>query len=71
MSGEDNLSTLLRTLRPVVAADTFVYCTAAAADAASLPDLDPLVTVKEDEGLTMVLREPEARRAGKSDLSGC
>ena len=66
MSGEDNLNTLLQTLRPVMADDTFVYCTApAAADAASLRELDPLVTVKEDEGLTLVLREAEARRAGK------
>ena len=78
-NGENDLDKLLRTLRPVLAEDKYVYCHEASSQdevhedeaewhalrAAELKELDPFVSVKEAEGLTMVLREEEARRAGR------
>jgi hypothetical protein len=53
---------LLRTLQPRRRPGVYVYALAPAGlDAATL---DPIATVREDEGLTLVLEESRARDAG-------
>jgi hypothetical protein len=60
MSGETDLATLLRSMRPVLDPGRFVY-----ASVSSMPDgVAPVVTVREEEGTTLVLERDEADRAG-------
>jgi hypothetical protein len=54
-----DLNQLLRTLDPVL--HEGVYAFAVLPDRADLPGLDPLATFREEEGLTVVLREETAR----------
>ena len=60
MSGERDLGRLLATMRPELHAGEFVFTTAA-----RVPEgVEPVVTVREPEGLTLVLARGEADRAG-------
>jgi hypothetical protein len=60
MSGETDLATLLRTMRPVLDPGRFVF-----ASVDSVPDgVTPVVTVQEEEGLTVVLERDDADRVG-------
>jgi hypothetical protein len=60
MSGETDLATLLRSMRPVLDAGRYVY-----ASVPTMPeDVSPVVTVREEEGLTLVLERDDADRAG-------
>ena len=64
-NGESDLDKLLQSLRPSLGEEKYVYCSSDDdPSTSSLRELDPLVTVREAEGLTLVLREEEARRAG-------
>ena len=64
-NGESDVDKLLRSLRPSLGEEKYVYCSSDDdPSTSSLRELDPLVTVREAEGLTLVLREEEARRAG-------
>ncbi|MFC9941504.1 ACT domain-containing protein [Streptomyces pratensis] len=62
MTGERDLRTLLRGMRPELRSGRYVYVT--------LPDGDvpagvtPVITVSEREGLTLVVPEPEAVATG-------
>jgi hypothetical protein len=60
VTGERDLTTLLRTLRPERQPGTFVFTTTAS----SPPGASPIATVREDEGLTLVLERREAERLG-------
>jgi len=65
MSGERNLTTLLRTMRPELQSGVFVFCSVAPdADLAFTPP--PLLVFREREGITLVVRRDEAERAGLS-----
>ena len=57
MTGETNLHSLLRTMSPVLHAETYVFTRV---DSPIPPNAHPVVTVREDEGLTMVLQKEEA-----------
>ena len=62
MHGERNLDRLLASLEPVQRPGTFVF--AVVEDAALLGAVVPDATVREEEGLTVVLRREEADRLG-------
>jgi uncharacterized protein len=60
MTGETDLATLLRSMRPVLDPGRYVF-----ASVRSVPDgVTPVVTVREEEGLTLVLERDEADRVG-------
>ena len=62
MHGERNLDRLLASLEPVQRPGTFVF--AVVEDAALLGAVVPDATVREEEGLTVVLRREDADRLG-------
>jgi uncharacterized protein len=62
MRGERNLERLLASLEPAQRPGTFVF--AVVEDAAALEAVVPEATVREEEGLTVVLRREEADRLG-------
>jgi len=61
MSAPEDLSALLRDLRPELAAGPYVFAEATSHQAHGLT---PFATVLEDEGLTLVLPRTQAQRAG-------
>ena len=64
MNGEKNLKTLLRTLHPELAEETFIYATVQDGDDARLKAVRPFATIREAEGLTIIVPEADARNAG-------
>ncbi|GGZ07867.1 ACT domain-containing protein [Streptomyces nitrosporeus] len=62
MTGERDLRTLLRGMRPELNPGRYVFTTLP--DGGTPPGVDPVVTVAEREGLTLVLPESQAVRAG-------
>ncbi len=61
MVGETNLNRLLATMRPRLLDETYVFATLPAGQAVPA-GLDAVMTFKEGEGLTLILREAEASR---------
>ncbi len=61
-SGETDLRVLLVSMEPELVAGQFVFVTVADVD--SLPRLDPLASVVEPEGLSVVLHKEQADQAG-------
>lgn len=57
-----DLDTLLRHMAPHLHSPTYVYC--CVADGPIPPGLDPVCTVREDEGLTLILEKDQAERTG-------
>ncbi len=55
MSGEKNLDTLLRTMKPVLNDGNFVFCTVK--DIAQLNLNDILLFFKEEEGVTIIVEQ--------------
>ncbi|MGQ7959073.1 ACT domain-containing protein [Pseudomonas sp. SP16.1] len=62
MSGETNLSRLLQSLQPQLNPGQYVFCTLAAD--ADLTALSPLASMREDEGLSLVLPREQADAHG-------
>ena len=63
MAGERHLAALLRDMKPEMREGIFVFCTLA--DDAKLPAaIRPLLTFREAEGTTLVIRQDEAERIG-------
>jgi uncharacterized protein len=63
MAGERDLVALLRDMKPELHEGIFVFCTLA--DDAELPaTIKPLLTFREAEGTTLVIRQKEAERLG-------
>lgn len=61
MTGERNLASLLRDMKPVLKDGVFVFCTLA--EGAELPTaIKPVLTFREAEGITVVIRRVEAER---------
>ena len=54
-SGETNLQQLLKTMSPVLSQQEYVFVTFENADNANFARLEPVATVVEEEGLTMVV----------------
>jgi uncharacterized protein len=62
MTGETDLQALLRSMRPVLHPQIYVFATLKAGE---LPNsIDPIMTFREEQGLTLILRESELRAAG-------
>ena len=57
-----DLSVLVATLEPVLNEGVYVYATVASG--AAMPDVDAIATFREAEGLTLIVPEHEAIRAG-------
>jgi hypothetical protein len=64
-----DLGELLRSMRPELLGGEFVYCTVAGAVVP--PEVQPVATVREDEGLTLVLSVEQAAAAGLSGTFRC
>lgn len=63
MTGETNLSKLIATMRPRLVDGTYVFVTMAGGK--PMPDhLEPIMTFREAEGITLILETDEAERAG-------
>jgi uncharacterized protein len=63
VAGERDLEALLRDMRPEMRAGIFVFCTIA--DGSDMPPaIRPLLTFREQEGTTLVMRREEADSAG-------
>jgi len=63
MSGERDLRILLKSMRPVLKAGEFVFCTAPALPS-GLSALDAVGLFREEEGLTLILARERADAAG-------
>lgn len=63
MAGETDLGRLLAGMRPVLRPGTFVFATIAAGERAP-EGVDPLMSFRESEGLTLILTTEEASRTG-------
>lgn len=64
MTGERDLSTLLRSLQPVLRDGRFVFCSFPEARYGDHAELDPIAVVSEQEGLTLVVATSTAASAG-------
>ena len=64
MSKEIELQHILRNLNPKLATDRYVFCTLPKGKYGDLAHLNPIASFCEEEGLTLVLPEAEARTAG-------
>jgi uncharacterized protein len=61
-AGETDLATLTRNMQPRLALGSFVYC--CVKDRSDLRLCEPLATIVEPEGLTVVLHKPDADALG-------
>lgn len=64
MAAVSDLPTLLKTMTPELAQETYVFCTLLALDGATFEALSPVVTVREAEGVTVVVPLEAARLKG-------
>lgn len=63
MAAERDLDALLRDMKPELRPDIFVFCTIPPSE--PIPSaLDPLLTFREQEGITLVIQRDEAEAAG-------
>jgi hypothetical protein len=63
MSLERNLAVLLRSMQPLLQEGVFVFCTLPPGQSAPT-GLDPMLTFREAEGLTLILTREQAAAAG-------
>ncbi len=63
MSGEHDLSTLLRTLQPLLRSEPYVFCSVNQAAFTAYAET-ALGTFREDEGLTLIITQGDADRQG-------
>ena len=66
MSGETDLATMLLQLEPVLLPDLVVFCTVENARYGDLAHTQPLASMREPEGLTLVMSKEAADRDGLS-----
>ena len=64
MSGITDLQTMLRSMQPELLDETFVFLTFPGARYGDHGELDPVATVNEKEGLTLVVRHSGAEQYG-------
>lgn len=63
MTGERNLTALLRHMKPELRPGIFVFCTIPTSEPIPAA-LNPLLTFREEEGITLVILREEAEAAG-------
>jgi len=59
-----DLSTLLKSMRPVADQHDYAFCTVESSDCCDYAKLSPFACIREDEGLTLVVKKSAADRAG-------
>ncbi len=64
MTGEKDLRKLLASLSPVLTDGEYVFCTFQDAQYGDYPDLEPVASIKEEEGLTLVVPKNKADARG-------
>ena len=62
MSGEDNIKTLLKGMKPEMPEGIFVFCSIPS-DSEIPASLRPVLTFREREGTTLIVRREQAERA--------
>jgi uncharacterized protein len=60
MTGESNLAVLLKTMKPVLQEGDYVFCTVQ--DTSGLQRDELLLTFREEEGITVIVKKEFARR---------
>lgn len=60
MSGERNLKSLLKSMSPELIDGEYVFCTFRNANYGDYPELEPIVAVRESEGLTLIIPKSKA-----------
>ena len=70
MTGETDLAALLRSMQPVLHPEVYVFGTLKAGETPPAW-INPLMTFREQEGLTLILQEAEARAASISGTFAC
>ncbi len=60
MTGESNLKKLIASMSPTLMSGDYVFCTFSDAQYGDYADLEPIVSVKETEGLTLVISKNRA-----------
>jgi hypothetical protein len=70
-SGEVNLGTLLRSMQPELLDGEFVFVTLPRETAHVLARVSPVMTFREREGLTLILRDDAAQAAGLDGVFPC
>ncbi len=60
MTGEKNLEKLLKSMSPELMDGEYVFCTFKNARYGDYPDLEPVASVSESEGLTLVILKSRA-----------
>ena len=70
MTGETNLSALIASMDPVLANDIYVFATVPPG-APTPAGLDPVMTFREREGVTLVITQAEAEAAGLDAVFPC
>jgi uncharacterized protein len=63
MNGETNLKTLMATMRPVLLDGRYVFCSVSQAAHDGL-EIKPLGTFQEQEGITIIITEEQAKKIG-------
>ena len=64
MSGETNLDSLLANMRPELGSSSFAFCLVPKVKLSEISLDDIEVWVRESEGITLVMKEAQARRYG-------
>jgi hypothetical protein len=63
MSGETELATLLRSMQPVLRPEIYVFVSTPPGEPAPAK-LSPVMTLREDEGVTLIVSRHEVKAAG-------
>jgi len=61
MSGEKNLQTLLKTMKPILNDSEFVFCSIKTSELKSL-NVEPICIFREQEGITLILTRENAEK---------
>ncbi|AZO49947.1 MAG: ACT domain-containing protein [Mesorhizobium sp.] len=70
MTGETDLQKLLASMTPRLLPDVHVFATLA--PGATMPDgLDPVMSFREQEGLTLIVKEDQSRAVGIDGIFRC
>jgi hypothetical protein len=64
MTGEKNMTTLLSSMSPELIDGEFVFCSFGNAKYGDHSQLDPIATLMEEEGLTLVISKRKAQEYG-------
>ena len=64
MTGQEDLQYLLEHLQPVLSSERVVFCTSPHGTYDEFLLMNPIATIREEEGMTLLLREEVAQKSG-------